>query len=105
MSHKIVGVATEETGNNNRRTGTGSTKLGDNDSAQKKDRVPLNQEKTALQSAQMTTDENPFVGPGKVFATEEEQFDEYIELMEWATQVTPEELDRFYEAVKAVLDS
>jgi hypothetical protein len=46
-----------------------------------------------------------FVGPGKLFATEEEEFAEYIELMEWATQVTPEEFDQFYAAVKAVLDS
>ena len=51
------------------------------------------------------SDENPFVGPGKVFETEEEGFAEYIEMMEWATQVTPEEFDRFYAALKAVLDS
>jgi hypothetical protein len=49
--------------------------------------------------------ENKFVSPGKLFETEEEEFDERIEFMEWATQVTPEELGRFYAAVKAVLDS
>ena len=46
-----------------------------------------------------------FVGPGKLFATEEEEFVEYIELMEWETQVDPEEVDQFYTALKAFLDS
>ncbi len=46
-----------------------------------------------------------FVGPGKLFETEEEEFDEYIELMEWKTQTPDEEVERFYAAVKAVLDS
>jgi hypothetical protein len=51
------------------------------------------------------SDENPFVGRGKVFATEEEEFAEYIELMSWMTQVSEEEVERSYAAVKAVLDS
>ena len=34
-----------------------------------------------------------FVGPGKLFATEEEEFDEYIELMEWKTQVGQRKLN------------
>ena len=51
------------------------------------------------------SDENPFVGPGKVFATEEEEFAEYIDLMEWMTQTPDEEVERFYAALKAVLDS
>jgi hypothetical protein len=42
---------------------------------------------------------------GKVFETEEEEFAEYIEMMEWATQTPPEEVDRFLAAIKAVLDS
>jgi hypothetical protein len=46
-----------------------------------------------------------FVGPGKLFETEEERFAEYIEMMEWATQVTPEEVERFYAAVKGFVDS
>jgi hypothetical protein len=29
-----------------------------------------------------------FIGPGKVFETEEEEFAEYIEMMEWATVFT-----------------
>jgi len=45
-------------------------------------------------------DHNEFVGPGKVFETEEEEFAEYIEMMEWATQVGPEEVERFVAAVK-----
>ena len=46
-----------------------------------------------------------FVGPGKLFETEEEEFAEYIELMEWKTQTPDEEVERFYATVKAVLDS
>jgi hypothetical protein len=42
---------------------------------------------------------NEFVGPGKVFETEEEEFAEYIELMEWATQASPEEIARFRAAL------
>jgi hypothetical protein len=53
----------------------------------------------------MENNHNEFVGPGKVFETEEEEFAEYIEMMEWATQVTPEEVDRFYTALTAFLDS
>jgi hypothetical protein len=37
----------------------------------------------------MSNQQNEFVGPGKVFATEEEEFAEYIEMMEWATQSDP----------------
>jgi len=36
----------------------------------------------------MSNQQNEFVGFGKVFATEEEEFAEYIEMMEWATQAT-----------------
>ena len=46
-----------------------------------------------------------FVGPGKTFETEEEEFAEYIEMMEWMTQTPPEEVERFYAAVKGFLDS
>ena len=38
-------------------------------------------------------------GPGKLFETEEEEFAEYIEMMEWTTQVTPEGFDRFHAAL------
>ena len=44
-----------------------------------------------------------FVGPGKVFETEEEEFSEYIEMMEWATQTPDEEVERFYPAIKPFL--
>jgi len=47
----------------------------------------------------MTMSENEFVGKGKLFETEEEEFAERIELMEWATQATPEELARFLAAL------
>jgi hypothetical protein len=50
--------------------------------------------------SRVMNEENKFVGPGKVFETEEEEFAEYIAMMEWATQVTPEELERFRRAVK-----
>jgi len=46
-------------------------------------------------------DPNPFVGPGKLFETEEEEFAEYIAMMEWKTQVSPEEVARFTAAVRA----
>ena len=49
----------------------------------------------------MGNDHNEFVGPGKEFETEEEEFAEYIDLMEWATQVTEEEFIRFYEALRS----
>lgn len=52
----------------------------------------------------MGNDDNEFVGPGKVFATEEEEFAEYIEMMEWATQTPPEEVARFYAAIKKQLE-
>jgi hypothetical protein len=48
---------------------------------------------------------NKFVGPGKVFETEEEEFAEYIEMMEWKTQTSPEEVERFIAAVEGFLDS
>jgi hypothetical protein len=44
--------------------------------------------------------DNEFVGPGKLFEIEEEEFAERIEMMEWATQASPEELARFKVAVK-----
>ncbi len=47
--------------------------------------------------------ENRFVGPGKLFETEEEKFAERIELWEWASQKTDEELQRFVKAVEDVL--
>jgi len=43
--------------------------------------------------------DDPFVGPGKLFETEEEEFAERIELMEWATQATPEEIAQFQAAL------
>jgi hypothetical protein len=49
--------------------------------------------------------ENKFVGLGKLFETEEEEFAEPIEFLEWATQVTEQELERFYEAVRSVVES
>jgi hypothetical protein len=52
----------------------------------------------------MGNDHNEFVGPGKVFETEEEEFAEYIDLMEWATQVTEKEFIRFYEALRSYLE-
>lgn len=48
--------------------------------------------------------ENPFVGPGKVFETEEEEMLERIELWEWASQKTDEEFSRFYLALEDFLD-
>jgi hypothetical protein len=52
----------------------------------------------------MQNDHNKFVGPGKVFETEEEEFAEYIEMMEWATQATEDELKRFCAGLKGYLD-
>jgi hypothetical protein len=46
-----------------------------------------------------------FVGPGELFESDEEEFAEYIEMMEWATQVTPEGFGQFYAVLLAVLDS
>jgi hypothetical protein len=51
----------------------------------------------------MKDDRSEFVGPGKLFETEEEKFAEYIELMEWATQVSPEEIARFCAALRQEL--
>jgi len=51
----------------------------------------------------MSTEDNEFVGPGKAFETEEEEFAEYIEFIEWATQVSPEELARFRLAIEEEL--
>jgi hypothetical protein len=48
----------------------------------------------------MSNQQSEFVGPGKVFETEEEEFAEYIEMMEWATQATRDELDKFRVALK-----
>lgn len=45
-----------------------------------------------------------FVGPGKLFETEEEELAERIELLEWATQVSPEELARFRRALTEEID-
>ena len=50
-------------------------------------------------------EDSKFVGPGKTFATEEEMFAEYIEMMEWATQTPPEEVERFIAAIEGFLDS
>jgi len=47
----------------------------------------------------MAEDHNKFVGPGKPFETQEEEFAEYISYLEWATQVSPEEVQRFRAAV------
>jgi hypothetical protein len=52
----------------------------------------------------MENNHNEFVGTGKVFETEEEEFAEYIEMMEWATQATQDELNRFHAALKKYLD-
>jgi hypothetical protein len=45
----------------------------------------------------MTKEEsdNKFIGPGKLFETEEEEFAEKISYLEWATQVSPEKVQRF----------
>jgi hypothetical protein len=43
---------------------------------------------------------NKFVGPGKLLATEEEEMAERIELREWASQKTDEELARFCAAIE-----
>jgi hypothetical protein len=52
----------------------------------------------------MSNQQSEFVGLGKVFETEEEEeFAEYIELMEWATQATRDELDQFRVALKDYL--
>lgn len=50
----------------------------------------------------MGNNQNEFVGHGKVFETEEEE--EYIEMMEWATQATQDELNQFHAALKKHLD-
>ena len=47
----------------------------------------------------MTEDHNKFVGPGKLFETEEEEFAEKIAFMEWATQVPPEEVMKLRAAI------
>jgi hypothetical protein len=46
-----------------------------------------------------------FVGPGKLFATDEEELAERIEFMEWATQKSDEELAQFFGALKDFVDS
>jgi hypothetical protein len=51
----------------------------------------------------MAQDHNEFVGPGKVFETEEEEFAEYISMLEWATQVSPQEVERLRAVVAAEL--
>jgi hypothetical protein len=43
--------------------------------------------------------ENPFVGPGKLFETEEEEFAEYLSYLEWATQTPPEVVEAFWAAL------
>lgn len=48
--------------------------------------------------------ENKFVGPGKLFETEEEEFAEYIEMMEWVTQAIQDEVNRFHAALKKFLN-
>jgi hypothetical protein len=48
--------------------------------------------------------DNEFVGPGKLFETEEEEFAEYIELLEWKTQASPEEINAFRLALREELD-
>jgi hypothetical protein len=52
----------------------------------------------------MSNQQSKFVGPGKVFETEEEEFAEYIEMLEWATQASQDELNRFHAALKDYLD-
>ena len=49
--------------------------------------------------------ESRFVGPGKLFESEEEEFAERIELWEWASQKTDEELQPVVKAVEDVLSS
>ncbi len=49
--------------------------------------------------------ENPFVGPGKLFATDEEELAERIEFLEWSTQKTDEELARFFGAIEDFVES
>ena len=51
----------------------------------------------------MAEDQNEFVGPGKLFETEEEEFAEYISYLEWATQTSPREVQRFRAVLKAEL--
>jgi hypothetical protein len=51
----------------------------------------------------MAQNHNEFVGPGKLFETEEEEFAEYIEMIEWVTQSSPQEVERFRAAVAAEL--
>jgi hypothetical protein len=50
------------------------------------------------------SEENPFVGPGKLFATDEEELAERIEFLEWSTQKTDEELARFFGAIQNFVD-
>jgi hypothetical protein len=51
------------------------------------------------------SNENPFVGPGKLFATDEEEMAERIELWEWASQKSDEEFARFFCALQDFVDS
>jgi hypothetical protein len=48
----------------------------------------------------VSNQQSEFVGPGKLFETEEEEFAERIELLEWATQVSPEKLAQFKRAIR-----
>jgi hypothetical protein len=45
-----------------------------------------------------------FVGPGKPFATEEEEFAEYISFLEWWTQATEAEKAEFTQATERYLN-
>jgi hypothetical protein len=51
----------------------------------------------------MAEERNKFVGPGKLFETEEEEFAEYISYLEWATQVSPQEVELFWLTVAVAL--
>jgi hypothetical protein len=50
------------------------------------------------------SEESEFIGPGKLFETEEEAVDEYISYLEWATQTPPEEVEKFWASVRGYLE-
>jgi hypothetical protein len=46
-------------------------------------------------------DNNPFIGAGKLFESEEEEFVEYLAALEWKTQAGPQEVARLGAMIRA----
>jgi hypothetical protein len=51
----------------------------------------------------LQNEDNEFVGPGKLFESEEDELTEKVEFLEWATQAPPEEVEALMEAISIEL--